>query len=188
VTIQAPRGTLDVLPADQAGRLAVLDSARSTADDYGYGLVVTPTFEDTELFARSLGEASRLAVAEAQDGDLVRPGLALLAPAGYHLTFSRRPDGAVAARLGLHPLDTPHRPAVDVLFRSAAEVYGERVLAVVLTGMGADGTVGAGWVKASGGRVLTQAEETCVVYGMPRQAITIPVMTHGIMSAWNASP
>jgi histidyl-tRNA synthetase len=58
VTIQAPRGTLDVLPADQPLRLAVLDAARSTADDYGYGLVVTPTFEDTELFARTSGQGS----------------------------------------------------------------------------------------------------------------------------------
>ena len=125
----------------------------------------------TELFARSLGEASRLAVAEARDGDLLRPGLVLLAPAGYHLTLTRRQDGAVITRLGLRPLDTIHRPAVDVLFRSAAEVYGDRVLAAVLTGMGADGTQGAGWVKAQGGRVLTEAEETCVVYGMPRSVV-----------------
>lgn len=124
----------------------------------------------TELFARSLGEASQLAVAEARDGDVVRPGLALLAPAGYHLTFVRL-AGVVTVHLDLHPLDTPHRPAVDILFRSAAEVYGPRVLAVVLTGMGADGTLGAGWVKANGGRVMTESEETCVVYGMPRSVV-----------------
>ena len=72
------------------------------------------------------------------------------------------------SRLGLRPLDTPHRPAADVLFRSAADVYGDRTLAVVLTGMGADGTQGAAWVKAQGGRVFSEAEGTCVVYGMPR--------------------
>ncbi len=125
----------------------------------------------TDLFARSLGSASRLAVAEARDGEPVRPGVALIAPAGYHLTFRRRPDGTVTTHLGLHPLNTPHRPAVDVLFRSAAEVYGERVLSVVLTGMGADGTEGAAWVKAQGGRVFSEAEETCVVYGMPRSVV-----------------
>ncbi len=125
----------------------------------------------TELFARSLGEASRMAVAEAQEGDVFRPGLALLAPAGYHLTCSRRADGAVVARLGLRPLDTAHRPAIDVLFRSAADVYGERALGVVLTGMGSDGTQGAAWIKAQGGRVFTEAEETCVVYGMPRSVV-----------------
>ena len=122
----------------------------------------------TELFARSLAELSSLAVTEAQEGDVFRPGLALLAPAGYHLSCVRREDGTVITRLGLRPLDTPHRPAVDVLFRSAADVYGDRTLAVVLTGMGSDGTQGAAWIKAQGGRVFTEAEETCVVYGMPR--------------------
>ncbi len=58
-----------------------------------------------------------------------------------------------------------------MLFRSAAETYGKRVLAVVLTGMGADGTLGAGGVKANGGRVMTEAEESCVVYGMPRSVV-----------------
>lgn len=122
----------------------------------------------TELFARSLGHVSRLTVTEARDGDLFRPGSVLLAPAGYHLSAARRPDGVVAARLSLNPLDTPHRPAVDVLFRSAAEVYRDRVLGVVLTGMGSDGTAGAASIKAQGGRVFTEDEETCVVYGMPR--------------------
>jgi two-component system, chemotaxis family, protein-glutamate methylesterase/glutaminase len=135
------------------------------------GIVVHMPMGFTEPFARSLGEASRLAVVEARDGEPVRPGVALIAPAGYHLTLERRPDGIVAAHLGLHPLETLHRPAVDVLFRSAAQVYADRVLAVVLTGMGADGTQGAAWVKAQGGRVFTEAEETCVVYGMPRSVV-----------------
>jgi two-component system chemotaxis response regulator CheB len=122
----------------------------------------------TELFARSLAGVSRLRVAEARDGDPLRPGSALLAPAGHHLTCARSADGTVVARLGLRPPDTPHRPAVDVLFRSAADVYAGRTLGVVLTGMGSDGTQGAAWIKAQGGRVFTEAEETCVVYGMPR--------------------
>ncbi|MDY3554847.1 chemotaxis-specific protein-glutamate methyltransferase CheB [Gemmata sp. JC717] len=122
----------------------------------------------TELFARSLAAVARVAVSEAREGDPFRPGAALVAPAGHHLTCARQRDGTVAARLSLHPLDTPHRPAVDVLFRSAAEVYGGRALGVVLTGMGSDGTQGAAWIKAQGGRVLTEAESSCVVYGMPR--------------------
>ena len=125
----------------------------------------------TELFARSLGEVSRVAVAEARDGDVFRPGLALLAPAGYHLSCVSGADGRAVARLGLRPMDTPHRPAADVLFRSAADVFGERTLAVVLTGMGSDGTQGAAWVKAQGGHVFTQSEDTCVVYGMPRSVV-----------------
>lgn len=146
----------------------------------------------TEPFARSLGEASQLAVAEARHGEQIRPGLVLIAQAGYHLTFDRLNDGSVATCLSLEPLNTPHRPSVDVLFRSAAEVFGERVLAVVLTGMGADGTEGASWVKAQGGRVLSEAEETSVVYGMPRSVveaglsdavIPLPEMAQAIIEA-----
>jgi two-component system chemotaxis response regulator CheB len=107
-------------------------------------------------------------VAEANDGDPLLPGKILIAQAGYHLSVARGADGTPTARLSLQPMDSQHRPAVDVLFRSAADVYGDRTLAVVLTGMGADGTAGAAWVKAQGGRVFTEAEESCVVYGMPR--------------------
>jgi two-component system chemotaxis response regulator CheB len=65
----------------------------------------------------------------------------------------------------------PHRPAADVLFQSAAEVFQGRVLAVVMTGMGSDGKNGAAWVKAQGGTVLTESEESCVIYGMPRSVV-----------------
>jgi two-component system chemotaxis response regulator CheB len=122
----------------------------------------------TELFARSLNEAARLVVVEAHDGELLQPGYAFLAPAGHHLTLVRRPHGEVVTKLSLRPLDSIHRPSVDVLFRSAADVYGDRVLGVVMTGMGADGTQGASWIKAQGGRIFSEAEESCVVYGMPR--------------------
>ena len=77
----------------------------------------------------------------------------------------------IRTRLELRPLDTPHRPSVDVLFQSAAEVFGQRVLGVVMTGMGTDGREGAAWIKARGGTILTEAEETCVVYGMPRAVV-----------------
>jgi two-component system chemotaxis response regulator CheB len=144
----------------------------------------------TELFARSLAGVSRLPVTEARDGDSLRSGAVLIAPAGYHLSLVRRGD--VSAKLSLQPLDTPHRPAVDVLFRSAAEVYGDRTLAVVLTGMGSDGTAGAAWVKAQGGRVFTESEESCVVYGMPRsvaeaglsdRAVPLETMADAILGA-----
>jgi two-component system chemotaxis response regulator CheB len=125
----------------------------------------------TELFARGLNDVSELDVREAHEGLKVAAGQVLLAPAGSHLSFVRGDDGDVVAHLSMEPLDTLHRPSVDVLFRSAAEVFGERVLAIVMTGMGADGTQGAAWVKAHGGRVLTEAEESCVVYGMPRSVV-----------------
>jgi two-component system chemotaxis response regulator CheB len=125
----------------------------------------------TELYAQSLHALAALDVAEAHEGALVQPGKVLLAPAGHHLTLRRAPNGTVVAHLSLLPLDTPHRPSVDVLFQSAAQVFGARVLGLVMTGMGADGLQGAAWIKAQGGSVWTEAEETCVVYGMPRAVV-----------------
>jgi two-component system chemotaxis response regulator CheB len=124
----------------------------------------------TEMYAAKLNELCALTVTEAHEGDEVMPGRVLLAPAGRHLTF-RRADTRVVAHLDLRPLDTPHRPAVDMLFQSAADVFGARALGVVMTGMGSDGREGAAWIKARGGRILTEAEESCVVYGMPRSVV-----------------
>ena len=125
----------------------------------------------TQMYAERLNDISRLEVVEARNGDLLRPGVVWLAPAGQHLTFVRGADAAVRAHLDLRPLDTPHRPAVDVLFRSAAAIFGPRVLGVVMTGMGSDGLLGAAHIKAQGGRIATEAESSCVVYGMPRAVV-----------------
>jgi len=125
----------------------------------------------TEMYARKLDEMSPLHVREATEGDLVRPGVVLVAPAGRHLTFRRRPDGSVVAHLDTRPVETLHRPAVDVMFQSAAEVFRDRVLGVVMTGMGSDGKQGAAWIKSQGGLVYTESEETCVIYGMPASVV-----------------
>ena len=125
----------------------------------------------TEMYAQKLDELSPLEVREAREGDLLRAGLVLLAPAGRHLTFRRRAGGEVAAHLDSRPFELPHRPAVDVLFQSAAEVYRQRVLGVVMTGMGSDGKQGSAWIKAQGGLIYTESEETCVVYGMPSSVV-----------------
>ena len=125
----------------------------------------------TALFAEKLNEVSALAIREAKEGDLLRPGLALLAPAGRHLQFRRTSTGEVSAQLSVHPLDRNHRPSADVLFQSAAETFGRRVLGVVMTGMGDDGREGAGWIKANGGTILTEDEKSCIIYGMPRSVV-----------------
>jgi two-component system chemotaxis response regulator CheB len=122
----------------------------------------------TEMYAGRLNEISHLEVCEAADGAVLRPGIVWLAPAGQHLSFVRGFDGKVRAHLDLRPEGTQHRPSVDVLFRSAADVFASRVLGVIMTGMGSDGLLGAGHIKARGGRIVTEAESSCVVYGMPR--------------------
>ena len=107
-------------------------------------------------------------VVEARDEMTLVPGMIALAPAGAHLGIAR---GAAGLRVALDYTLTPgelHQPSVDALFTSAAEVLGRRALGVVLTGMGDDGLVGARALHAAGARVLAEAEESCVVYGMPR--------------------
>ena len=121
----------------------------------------------TEMYAAKLNELSHLEVSEAAEGDDVKPGRVLLAPAGRHLSFKRNGGGEVVIHLDARPFNTLHRPSVDVLFQSAAEVYGSRVLGVVMTGMGSDGKQGAAWIKAQGGLIFTEAESSCVVSGMP---------------------
>jgi two-component system chemotaxis response regulator CheB len=143
----------------------------------------------TEMYAQKLNEMSALHVVEAGEGQVVEAGTVFLAPAGRHLTF-RADGGRILTHLDVRPLDTPHRPSVDALFHSAADVYGARVLGVVMTGMGNDGQEGAAWIKARGGCILTEAEESCVVYGMPRSVVeaglsdrTVPLeqLAHAIM-------
>ncbi|HKQ36486.1 MAG TPA: chemotaxis response regulator protein-glutamate methylesterase, partial [Verrucomicrobiae bacterium] len=125
----------------------------------------------TALYAEKLNELTRLKVKEAAEDDEMLPGLILIAQAGRHLVLRRNENQKVVAHLSLRPADLLHRPSVDVLFRSAAEVYGDSVMGVVLTGMGNDGKEGAAWIKAQGGSVLTEAEDSCVIYGMPRSVV-----------------
>ena len=120
----------------------------------------------TAAFANRLDEDCALRVVEASDGLALGPGLAVIARAGSHLHIGASEDG-LRCRLDLRPIDTTHRPSVDVLFRSLAPL-GSEVVAVVLTGMGDDGAAGARELREAGGTVLAESESSCVVYGMPR--------------------
>ncbi|QKG79951.1 protein-glutamate methylesterase/protein-glutamine glutaminase [Tenuifilum thalassicum] len=122
----------------------------------------------TAIFSNRLNEQSKVKVVEATEGMTVEPGKVIIAKAGKHLAITPLQNGKKIAKLMAGNASNLYCPAVDVLFRSAAEVYGEKVLGLVLTGMGNDGKEGAAWIKAKGGIVLTEAESTCVVYGMPR--------------------
>lgn len=121
----------------------------------------------TTAFAARLDGLCQIRVKEAQDGDVLRPGHAYLAPGGRQMIFEGRP-GAARLRILDGNDKVNYKPCVDITFASAAKVYGGKVLAVVLTGMGADGRDGARLLKEQGGSIWAQDEETCVVYGMPQ--------------------
>jgi len=126
----------------------------------------------SRAFAKRLDKFCPMRVAEAADGDLVRPGLALIAPGNYHMMLRRTGAGyRVSVKDG--PAVCYQRPSVDVLFTSVAEAAGPNAVGVILTGMGADGALGLSRMKAAGAATIAQDEATCVVFGMPREAIRL---------------
>jgi two-component system chemotaxis response regulator CheB len=123
----------------------------------------------TRLFAERLDGHCRLRAREAAEGDPVRAGTIYLARGNWHMEARSASQGGQKATVHLTqgPLENHCRPAVDVLFRSASAVYGSAVLAVVLTGMGADGMVGSRVIRAGGGAVIAQDQASSIVWGMP---------------------
>src|SRR5690606_17883851 len=126
----------------------------------------------TRQFAQRLDAACAIEAREAQDGDRVMPGRALIAPRGLHLSVRRNgahyqvvvQDGAPVSR---------HKPSVDVLFRSVAQAAGRNALGVIMTGMGDDGARGLKTMREAGAFTLAQDEDSCVVFGMPKEAIRL---------------
>ncbi|WP_210395718.1 protein-glutamate methylesterase/protein-glutamine glutaminase [Motiliproteus sediminis] len=123
----------------------------------------------TGAFAERLNQQCQISVREAQDGDMLRPGLALLAPGGQQMLVEARGGGRVRIVDGDERLN--YKPSVDVTFGSAARELGAKVLGIVLTGMGADGREGARMLKRNGSQVWAQNEESCVIFGMPQAII-----------------
>ena len=137
-----------------------------------HGIVIVQHMPEkfTEAFAERVNKISQINVKEAKDGDRVIPGQALIAPGGKHLMLTR--SGAqykVEVRDG--PLVNRHRPSVDVLFRSVAKSAGKNAVGFILTGMGDDGAAGMLEMHNVGAYTVAQNEETCVVFGMPKEAI-----------------
>ena len=125
--------------------------------------------------AERLDSLSTITVREAGHAEPLRPGECVIAPGDHHLAIEQRHDGFLTRLLQTPPLHHC-RPAVDVLFRSAAEAAGSRVVAALLTGMGSDGAIGMQSIRAAGGTTLAEAESSCVVYGMPKAAIELDVV------------
>jgi two-component system chemotaxis response regulator CheB len=122
----------------------------------------------TRLLAERLDKTSGLSVREGVPGEKVVPGVVWIAPGDYHMTVEKGAKGICLA-MNQDPPENSCRPAVDVLFRSVARVYGGNVLAVVLTGMGSDGVLGSQQIREAGGHVIVQDEASSVVWGMPGQ-------------------
>ena len=120
----------------------------------------------TPAFAKRLDQLCKISVKEAEDGDKLKPGVALLAPGGKQMLIEGRSGNAVIRIIESEPSLT-YKPSVDITFRSVNNIFPAKTLAIVLTGMGADGREGARTLKAQGSEIWAQDEESCVVYGMP---------------------
>jgi len=151
---EALREVLEALPADTPGVLIVQHMPEKF----------------TNAFARRLDTLCDMDVKEAEEGDVVRQGLVLIAPGSKHMTLHR-----AGSRYTVHIVDGPHvsrhRPSVDVLFRSASQAAGRNAMGVILTGMGDDGARGLLEMREAGSHTVAQDEESCVVFGMPKEAI-----------------
>jgi len=124
----------------------------------------------TRAFAERLDACSALSIKEAETGDLVLPNHVLIAPGGKHLTLKKYGPNVKVIVCDGEPV-SGHKPSIDVMMKSAAEIYGERCLGVIMTGMGSDGAEGCGAIRVRGGRVFGQDERTSDVYGMNKVAL-----------------
>jgi len=126
----------------------------------------------TAAFSERLNGLSRIRVKEAENNDRVAPGRALIAPGGRHMLL-KRSGAQYYVEVTDGPLVNRHRPSVDVLFRSAAHSAGSNALGIIMTGMGDDGARGLKEMFDAGAHTVAQDEESCVVFGMPKEAIKL---------------
>jgi two-component system, chemotaxis family, protein-glutamate methylesterase/glutaminase len=126
----------------------------------------------SRAFAERLNSVCRIRVAEALDGERLEPGVALIAPGDQHISV-RKVGGVYKALVQAGPRVCYQRPSVDVLFHSVAETLGANAIGVILTGMGSDGARGLLRMRETGAKTIAQDEATCVIYGMPREAVRI---------------
>jgi two-component system chemotaxis response regulator CheB len=137
---------------------------------------IPPVF--SRAFAERVNDLCPFEVKEARDGDEVLPNRVLIAPGGFQMRVKRNSSGQMVIVVEDAPPVNRHKPSVDFLFDSAAEVIGKNAISVILTGMGADGAKGMQKMKVAGARTVGQNEETCVVYGMPQAAYKLGCVDH----------
>ena len=161
-----------VLGISTGGPFALLQTIPKLPENFPVGIAIVqhmpPRF--TKSMAERLNSLSKIEVREAEDGDVMERGVALVAPGGKHMTFSKS-MGTVRVQISDEPLGTLYHPSADVMMKSAVEVYNAPLLGLIMTGMGKDGLEGLKDIKKKGGYVIAQDEASCVVYGMPKAAV-----------------
>lgn len=164
---------LVVLGISTGGPSALQKVVPQLPEDLAAGMLIIQHMPKgfTKALADRLDQNSRISVREARDGDYIRPGLVFVAPAGIQTYLEKNGKGVRISLKNKASVETLFSPSVDVTMLSAAEIYGKRVLGVIMTGMGNDGVRGLKEIKRRGGSVLAEAEETCTVFGMPKAAI-----------------
>jgi two-component system chemotaxis response regulator CheB len=165
-----PSGRIVAIGASTGGTEALTEILTTMPPD-APGIVVVQHMPEvfTAAFAKRLDRLSRIEVKEAEHGDCIATGRALIAPGNRHMTVRRRGEHSIV-EINDGPLVSRHRPSVDVLFRSVAAA-GINALGIILTGMGNDGAQGLLEMRNAGAETVAQDEATCVVFGMPREAI-----------------
>jgi two-component system chemotaxis response regulator CheB len=156
------------------GGTQALEAVLTTLPATCVGIVIVQHMPEkfTAMFAERLNSLCQIEVREARNGDRVIPGLALIAPGGRHMMLKR--NGAqYVVEVADGPVVNRHKPSVDVLFRSAAKYAGANALGIIMTGMGDDGARGMKEMHASGAKTIAQNEASCVVFGMPKEAIKL---------------
>jgi two-component system, chemotaxis family, protein-glutamate methylesterase/glutaminase len=176
IAVEAMKETSETVVAigTSTGGTQALETVLSALPVVTPGIVVVQHMPEkfTAAFAQRLNTVCRVEVREGRDGDRVLPGLVLIAPGGRHMALRR--SGAqyyVEVRDG--PLVHHHRPSVDVLFRSVARIAGSNAIGIIMTGMGNDGASGLKEMHEAGAHTVAQDEATCVVFGMPKEAIKL---------------
>jgi len=183
-----PRIGVVVVGASTGGPNMLAEVISALPADFPVPVIITQHMPAgfTKLFADRLDTLSPLRIREAVSGEHLRSGHVWVAPGDYHLALTR--EGPVVKLLTHRgPLENSCRPAVDVLFRTAAQAYGAGVLAVVMTGMGQDGLKGCQAVSQAGGRIIIQDPDTCIVGSMP-QAVLQAGLAHQVVHLKNLGP
>jgi two-component system chemotaxis response regulator CheB len=161
-----------VIGASTGGTEALKD-VLSQMPAHSPGIVITQHMPEgfTKSFASRLDGLCKVRVKEAEHGDKILPGHAYLAPGHSHLLLKRNGNSYICELSSAEPVNR-HRPSVDVLFKSAAKNAGKNAIGIILTGMGKDGAIGMKEMHDAGAYTLAQDEKSCVVFGMPKEAIS----------------